>query len=334
MSLFGKPLDFVAIGDITTDAFIRLKEARVSCDINDENCTISMNFGDKIPYEFVKVVRAVGNSSNAAVSASRLGLSSALVANIGGDENGRECLAVLKKEKIDTRFINIQKDKETNYHYVLWFEKDRTILVKHQPFIYKLPDIDGPKWVYLSSLGDNTEKYHDEIAQYLETHPNVKMAFQPGTFQMNLGVEKLKSIYARSEIFFCNNEEAEKILNKPSGTDVKDLLLGLHMLGPQSVVVTYGPKGAYGADKTGIYFAPPFNPEEPAYERTGAGDAFASATTSALVLGKTLPEALSWGSVNGMSVCRYIGAQEGLLNQQQIQSELSKKSDYKVQKMA
>ncbi|MFZ3020410.1 MAG: PfkB family carbohydrate kinase [Minisyncoccia bacterium] len=334
MSLFSKPLDFIAIGDITTDAFIRLKDARVTCDVNDENCTISMRYGDKIPYEFVKIVRAVGNSSNAAISASRLGLNSALIANMGGDENGKMCLAVLKEEKVETKFVNIQKDKETNYHYVLWFEKDRTILVKHQPFAYKLPNIDSPKWIYLSSMGENTEKYHDEIAEFLNKSPNTKLAFQPGTFQMSLGTERLKAIYARSEIFFCNREEAQRILNKVSDTDIKELLLGLHMLGPQMVVITLGPKGAYGADKTGIYFAPPFNPEEPAYERTGAGDAFASACTSALALGKTLPEALSWGAVNGMSVCRYIGAREGLLTTAQIQEELTKRADYKIEKIS
>lgn len=333
MSLFGKPLDIVCIGDITTDAFIKLIDAKVASDANGENRTITMPFGDKIPYESVKVVRAVGNSSNASVSASRLGLKSAIVANIGGDENGKECLAVLKKEGVDTRFVNVQKDKDTNYHYVLWFENDRTILVKHQPFTYSLPNIGKPEWLYLSSLGENTEKYHEEIAEYLSKNPEVKLAFQPGTFQMALGTEKLKNIYGRTEIFFCNNEEAEKILKKPSGTDIKDLLLGIHLLGPQSVVITLGPKGAYGADKTGIYFCPPFNPEEKAFERTGAGDAFASACTSALVLGKNLPEAMSWGAVNGMSVCRFVGAQEGLLSQQQIQSELSKRSDYYVQKI-
>ncbi len=334
MSFFKKSLDVICIGDITMDAFIRLKDARVTCDLNDENCTISMRFGDKIPYESAKIVPAVGNSSNASVAMSRLSLKSSLIANIGGDENGRECLKALEKERVDIKLIKIERDKKTNYHYVLWYDKDRTILVKHEPFIYSLPNINEPKWIYLSSLGPNTEKYHEEIAQYLSSHPNVKLAFQPGTFQMSLGVEKLKDIYTRTEIFFCNNEEAEKILDKPSGTDIKELLLGLHMLGPQSVVITLGPKGAYGADKTGIYFAPEFNPEEEAFERTGAGDAFASACTSALVLEKNLPEALSWGAVNGMSVCRYIGAREGLLSQSQIQEELKKRPDYSVSKIA
>ena len=63
-----KSLDFVAIGDITTDAFIRLENAEVHCDINKEKCQICLSFKDKVPYEFVKIVPAVGNSANAAVS--------------------------------------------------------------------------------------------------------------------------------------------------------------------------------------------------------------------------------------------------------------------------
>ena len=52
--------------------------------------------------------------------------------------------------------------------------------------------------------------YHLEIAEYLKSHPNTKLAFQPGTFQMKLGTEVLGDIYARTEIFFCNVEEAQK----------------------------------------------------------------------------------------------------------------------------
>ena len=61
--------DFIAIGDTTVDEFIRLHEAHVSCDLNHEACTISMKWGDKIPYEFSVLVPAVGNAPNAAVAA-------------------------------------------------------------------------------------------------------------------------------------------------------------------------------------------------------------------------------------------------------------------------
>ena len=69
-----KKIDFLAIGDIVVDAFIRLKDAKVHCKINSEECEICMRWGDKIPYESVEVVSGVGNSANAAVAAARLGL--------------------------------------------------------------------------------------------------------------------------------------------------------------------------------------------------------------------------------------------------------------------
>jgi hypothetical protein len=62
-------LQFLAVGDIVTDAFIRLKDASVHCTINQEECEICMTWGQKIPYDFAEVVPAVGNSANAAVSA-------------------------------------------------------------------------------------------------------------------------------------------------------------------------------------------------------------------------------------------------------------------------
>src|SRR3989338_1388823 len=159
-------LDLLAIGDITTDAFIRLKEASVHCDIDKKNCQLCMRFADKIPYEFVEVIRAAGNSANAAVCASRLGLTAGLVSDIGGDLNGKECVEHLQTENVDTSYITKHDGEKTNYHYVLWFEDERTILVKHEEYHYKLPAIEPPpKWVYLSSLGGSSEEYHEQIVK-------------------------------------------------------------------------------------------------------------------------------------------------------------------------
>ncbi len=119
--------DFIAIGDSTTDAFIKLKEASVHCDINKEKCEICLRFKDKIPYEEVYVVPAVGNAANASVAATRLGLRSALISNIGDDYFGEETLTVLKKENVGTEFVAVNNGKKTNYHYVLWYGDDRTI---------------------------------------------------------------------------------------------------------------------------------------------------------------------------------------------------------------
>ena len=59
------------------------------------------------------------------------------------------------------------------------------------------------------------------------------------------------------------------------------------------------------------------DPKEPIL-RTGAGDAFASTFTSAIILGADVPTALAWGPINSMSVVQYMGAQEGLLNREEL----------------
>ena len=315
-------MDFVAIGDIVTDTFIKLKEAKVTCDINEVKCTISMPFGEKIPFESMEDVHAVGNSPNAAVAAAKLGLSSTLITDLGDDTNGKWCLATLKAAKVDTSLVKVHAGSITNHHYVLWYGVDRTILVKHEAYDYKLPDFAPPKWLYLSSLGENTLKYHEEIIEYLKKYPRVLLAFQPGTFQINLGAEKLRDIYKRTEIFFCNIGEAEQILGlKTLGTP--ELLRRIKDLGPKIVVLTDGPKGAYAYDGGEPIFVPVYPDGLHPYERTGAGDAFASTCVGALALGKSLEEALKWGAVNSASVVQKVGAQKGLLARQEIEEKIA-----------
>ena len=318
---FNKDFDFVAIGETTIDAFIRLKDATVRCDINNENCQLCVNFGAKIPYESVTEIAAVGNASNAAVSASRLGLSSALIANVGPDDNGKKCINSLRKDGVNTDFVIINPDKDTNYHYVLWYEKERTILQKHSHFDYKLHDIGETKWIYLTSLGENSLPFHKKILEYLKDHPETKMAFQPGIFQIKFGKEALKEIYEVTEVFFCNVEEARTILGNDE-RDVKKLMEEMRKLGPKIVVITDGINGAYAHDGENHYFMPVY-PHEP-FERTGAGDAFSSTFVTGLAMGKSIEEALMMAPINSMSVVQKIGAQAGLLTMTQLEEYLKK----------
>lgn len=316
--MFNKSFDIVAIGDITTDAFIRLKEASAHCEVNTQNCQLCMNFGDKVPFEYVKVIKAVGNAANAAVSGARLGLKTALISNIGDDQNGAECLAELKKNNVSTTYITKHHGKPTNYHFVLWYEVDRTILVNHVDYDYKLPNFPQPKWIYLTSLGSSTTVYHEIIADYLDKNPDVKLAFQPGTFQIKLGINNLKRIYSRTDVFVVNVEEAQRILQTES-RDIKNLCSKIASFGPKIVIITDNTNGAYMFDGDHYYHIPMYPDPRPAFERTGCGDAFASTFVSELARGKSPLEALLFAPINSMSVAQFVGAQEGLLTSEQIE---------------
>ncbi len=316
--------DFVAIGDTVVDDFIKLKDAKVTCDINEENCTITMRFGDKVPFEEHYVVYGVGNSANAAVSAARLGLKTALLSNVGDDENGKKILEHFKKEKIETKWVKKNRGLPTNYHYVLWYGVDRTILVKHQHYAYEFPkNLPEPKMLYLSSLGEGTEGYHDDIAAYAEAHPRMVLAFQPGTFQMKMGTERLKKVYARTNLLFLNKEEAQRVLNSKEESE-ETLARALSALGPKTVVVTDGPKGVNGLENGNFFHVPMFPDPKPPFQRTGAGDALASTTAAYLTMGMNLKDALIRGTVNSAYVVQGIGAQVGLLKKDELEAILKK----------
>ena len=333
-------LDFLAIGDIVNDDFIDLKDARLFDD-KDGVSMIAMRFGDKIPYRDRELIYAVGNSPNAACSATRLGLSAGIMTHVGDDEDGKDAVAALKERGIATDFVTTERNKTTNYHFVLRYKAERTILIKHEDYTYDLAQqIAGkptPKWVYFSSVGEDSMQYHHDIATWVKEN-NIKLAFQPGTFQIKLGYEPLKDIYKSCELFFCNVEEAERILepvlgeaaidaNRDTSADrqaqVITLLKEMHQLGPSMVCITDGPGGAYAFDGTNAWHIPMYPDPAPPVDRTGAGDSFSSTFTSALILGKGLDEALRWGPINSMSVVQHVGAQAGLLSREKLEEHLA-----------
>ena len=316
-----RKLDVLAVGDVVTDAFIKLLDDQAFT-YKDEhgNKILAMPYGMKVPFDHAEVIEAVGNAANAAVSFAKLGLNAGLVANVGSDQWGRDIINALHNKDVDTRFVHANKGKVSNYHYVLWYKDERTILIKHEEYDYNWPRFranDIPKWIYFSSISKNALDYHDEIVDWLKDHPDVKLAFQPGTFQIEAGVERLKELYARTEVVVLNREEAVLV----TGGDyhnLHDLMDRMHALGPKIAVVTDGPDGAYASDGQNRFKMPNYPDPAPPVERTGAGDSFASAFVAALAKGATLEGALLWAPINSMNVVQHVGAQEGLLKTDEI----------------
>ena len=317
--------DFVSIGDITTDAFIKLKDAHVTCKINNIDCEICMKFGTKIPFESVTEVLAVGNAPNAAVCCARLGLQSALVAHIGGDQNGLNCFNALTERGVATEYIEKHPDMKTNYHYILQYGPERTILIKHELYPYKLPAFpENPGWFYLSSLPENSLEYQLDIARSAKQN-SIKLAFQPGTFQMKLGKEKMKEVYEASEIFFCNKEESQLILGTPDEHDIKKLLADIQALGPKIPVITDGREGSYVLEESVAYHIPMYPDPAPPVSRTGAGDATAATTVAYIIKGMSPKDALMRGTINAAAGVQAVHVQLGTLTPEKIEEWYAKR---------
>ena len=346
-----RDFDFVAIGDVVTDAFINIDsvsilDREVAMPGTSGSDLMCMNYGDKIPFKWHKIIPGVGNSANAAVSATRLGLNAAYVGNVGDDDYGAGQIEALQNNKVNTEFVTTHPGEISNYHYVILHNADRTILVKHTEFDYQLPDLGTPKWIYLSSLAENSLPHQLEIAEFVKSkNGETRLAFQPGTFQMKLGVDKLQPLYEQAHLFFCNVEEAKRILytavdglkeqvesieeSEGRKTAVTKLLEEMHNIGPTIPVITDGPDGAYARDEDGsVYYVPMYPDPKPPIDRTGAGDSFSSTFTAIYAETGDVQEALLIGPINSMNVVQYVGAQEGLQDRATIDKHLENRPDY------
>lgn len=318
--------DLITIGDATIDTFIQIHDAEVRCAVNKTDCEICVKYGDKIAIDKLTHLVA-GNAANCTIGAERLGLKSAIYVNVGDDNPGVQIAQKLKDEGVSSLYITINKGMDSNYSAVLNFQGERTIFVYHQPWKYKLPDLDNTKWVYLTSLSPTFVSYNiiDELTVYLE-RTGAKLLYNPGTYQINAGVKKAPKLLTLSQVFIINVEEAKRILGKDDGKNIpiKQLLKDIADLGPRMVIITDGIDGSYGYDGARYYQLPIFPAK--LLEMTGAGDAYATGFMAGLFYGKDLPEAMRWGAANGASVVEHIGPQEGLLTYDKMQAKLVENS--------
>lgn len=315
--------DLISIGDTVVDTLVPLTEAEVL----EKNGVklLGLPYGAKLAVE-QSISLVGGNACNNAVGSARLGLKTAIYTNVGNkdeDEWDHRILAKLKKEEVDTRFVIETNDLPSNHNIILSFKGERTILVHHQDWEFNLPDLDKTRWVYLTSLSPCFVRFNifKEICSYLK-RSGAKLVYQPGTFQLKMGIKRNAQILVLTEVFIVNLEEAKTFLgyHTQDQVDIKRLLSELADLGPKMVVVTNGINGSFALDGSKYYQIKAFPAD--LKEMTGAGDAYATGLVAGFFYGQELTEAMRWAAANSAAVVEEVGPQAGLLNYNQMQEIL------------
>jgi len=311
--------DIITIGDSTLDTFLVIDEATLNCDLKKDSCFLCLNFADKIPIK--NTAQSVGgNAANIAVGAKKLGLQTAIFTELGDDINGHIIKNELKNAGVNTKLIKILKNEDTRYSVILNYKSERTILSYHAPRKYSLPKLPATKWIYYTSLGKSFDGLQTKLESYLKKYPKTKLAVNPGSYQFKNGLNKIKKIFPQTDLLIVNKEETNKLVGKKK--TIKNYFKFLHNKGVGTIIITDGTKGSYCSDGTARYFMPSYPIQ--AIAKTGAGDAYSSGLIAALIHGKSLPEAMQWGTANACGVIRQFGAQKGLLNQRAIIATLRK----------
>lgn len=282
-----------------------------------------------------------GNALNVSTGLKTIGLEAELVTAFGNDVFGAYARTVLKQRGFDMRFI--QSAARSDLSVILNFQGDRTILGFHsdEPYVFPVADIEReqPKWLFLSSIGLETfPELYQEIAAYMQAHPQTMLAYNPGGREIKEG-KAARDILRHVNLLIVNLEEAIGLTQRtdihksamPDKEKAIELMRDIKGLGAKMTVITNGGKGAYGYDGEHVYHQEPFPTEM--VERTGAGDAFSCGVIAALFNGHKPSEALRWGAAQSASVMRVPGASRGFLSAQAMEKSLHEHTSLQPQRL-
>ncbi|OGY28551.1 MAG: hypothetical protein A3F33_02145 [Candidatus Woykebacteria bacterium RIFCSPHIGHO2_12_FULL_43_10] len=256
-----------------------------------------------------------GNGANNAVGSVRLGLNNAIYTVYGKDTIGDMIENTFKTEGVNSEYLTQDQNAGSDTAVVVTFQHERTIIVYHEKRDYALPNLKPAKWVYYTSLMKGFETIHPALINYLKQN-QVKLAFNPGTHQLLAGKDRFKDLLVITELLIVNKEEAQRFLELNS-TEIKELLLGLHNLGPKVAVITDGEHGSYSYDGMRYLFQPIL--DGTIVERTGCGDSYSTGIIAALIHGGDIKDGMVWGTINGWSVVQKVGPQAGLLHKEEME---------------
>ena len=323
-------LDILCIGDSVIDIFLKIPESDPKFSLDKTNNKLLINYGEKISVEKY-IVGIGGNATNTAVGIARIGLKSGLCAEIGNDEFAQKILSTINKEEVNIDYVTKDENKQTSITVALSYDGDRTLFTEHveRKHNFNIGNAET-KLIYLTSLGHVWEKAYEKVYELIKKS-GIKLAFNPGSMQLENKSKYVLDVIEVSDYLFVNKQEAEEILYgkelnlkmENNHNLIKKLLFGLKSLGAKNVIITDSNNGSY------LY-----NEESKMYhlsivkvdvvEKTGAGDAYSAGFLSAILNKLNTKEAMIWGAINSASVITKIGAQDGLLTKQEIEkSEIS-----------
>jgi sugar/nucleoside kinase (ribokinase family) len=304
--------DIITIGTATKDIFLRSKKIKVRDDIHFiSGKSMAFEAGSKV--EIDEIITTIGGgATNSATTFSRLGFKTATCFNIGKDLVGREIKQFLKKERVKTRFIINDKKRPTNLSVILLEPQGERVVFVHRGAVIKsyqlrIRDLNT-KWIYLSSVNGNL-KMLGKIASYAR-EKNIKLAFNPGSKEIKLGLKKLFPILDITTILILNRAEASSLMNLPYKSG-KTIVRQSCKLTPGIEIITDGQNGAdvvYEGElySIGIY-------DWPLIDRLGAGDAFGSGFVGAYIKYKDIKKALQYAAANASSVVTKVGTKAGII---------------------
>ena len=290
-----KRFDVFAIGELLVDMISDDYDADNSCN------KYSRYFG--------------GSPANITMNIKRLGGNPIISASVGNDRLGEFLINNLKKNNINTEFINkvnnstsmvlVTKSKETplpifyrSADYNLEYNEDIGSILKNS------------KIVHFSCCPISQKKSRKVIEKVIEEarKNNVLIGFDPNYHEMiweegHDGIEYIKNLIGKLDIIKPSEVDAERIFGPDTPENHVDKFI---QCGAKLVIMTLGKDGAIVSNGTETIKFKTLATE--VVDTTGAGDAFWGGFYTALTSNYPLKEALNIGFATSAFKLKNVGA--------------------------
>ena len=277
--------------------------------------------------------RTAGAETNVAIGLARLGLKVGWASRLGTDSMGRYLIAAMKGEGIDCSHVICDAAQRTGFQF-----KGRVTDGSDPPVEYHRKgsaasqmgpaDVDEA-WLrsarHLHATGVFAAISNTSLQAALKTMDVMRAAGRSISFDPNLrptlwtSTEAMRhwinELASRADWVLPGLEEGLLLTGE---TEPEAIAKFYRRLGAKLVVVKLGAQGAYyDSDVVGTGCIEGF-PVAEVIDTVGAGDGFAAGVVSALLEGKSVPEAVRRGAWIGARAVQVLGDTEGLPTRAQL----------------
>jgi len=278
--------------------------------------------------------RTAGAETNVAIGLSRLGLKVGWASRLGTDSMGRALLATMRAEGIDCSHVITDATQRTGFQF-----KGRVTDGSDPPIEYHRKgsaashmgpaDIDEP-WLrsarHLHATGVFAAISETSLQAALKSMDVMRAAGRTISFDTNLrptlwsSTETMRhwvnELASRADWVLPGIEEGLLLTGHDKPEDVARFY---RERGAKLVVVKLGAEGAYyDSDTAGTSRVDGF-PVKEVIDTVGAGDGFAAGVVSALLEGRSVPDAVRRGAWIGARAVQVLGDTEGLPTRAQLE---------------
>lgn len=318
------PQNTMSIGGATYDLFVHTDHSVVH--ELDGKPAFTLPLGTKMRVKSVQG-QSGGGACNTATGLARLGASAHFCGIVGSDQWGQDLLSGMKKEGVCTDHVTVVENESSSFSILLMANTGERVTLYEPGANAHLDDVTFAReeaatmdWIFLNHLNRESCEIQDDVIDMLIAIKGPSLTWNPGGCQIERGMKEKQNqqLLAHTTVLLVNRHEAMAF----TGVETLDeAIYRLSAAGPRIVCVTDGDKGAYATDGEQRYFCPSLPCD--VVDTTGAGDAFGTGFTWAVMTGKTLPVALQAGTINAKSVVSAIGAQPGLLTHTEMHTALA-----------